>query len=145
MGSGVPVAVPSYVPCPAASPAASGAVMTSPAACVQRVDVQATEFSLTPGAQDLASGATTFAVRNVGVTMHEFVVFRTDLPADQLPLTPDGLEVDEDALEALGEVEDVLPGTGQEFTVTLDPGAYVAICNIATHYAAGMRTSFTVR
>lgn len=138
-------AAPSYQPCQSPLPAASDAVGASAPACVQRVDVAAIEFSLTPGAQDLAAGATTFAVHNVGVTMHEFVVFRTDLPPDQLPLTSDGLEVDEDALEALGEVEDVLPGTSQEFTVTLTPGAYVAICNIETHYGAGMRTSFTVR
>jgi uncharacterized cupredoxin-like copper-binding protein len=150
MASGMPAAspaaaVPSYLPCPSPVPAASGSAVASTTACIQRVDVIATEYSLTPGTSELAAGATTFVVNNVGATTHEFVVFRTDLPADQLPMTADGVEVDEDALEAMGEVEDVLPGTSQEFTVTLEPGNYVAICNIENHYAYGMVTTFTVR
>ncbi len=148
--SGVPAAsgavtAPSYLPCPSAAPTASAVAGASIEACAQRVDVFATEYSLTPGTNELSAGATTFVVSNSGVLTHEFVVFRTDLPADKLPMTADGVEVDEDALQAMGEVEDVLPGTTQEFTVTLEPGAYVAICNIENHYGYGMVTTFMVR
>ena len=33
----------------------------------------------------------------------------------------------------------------QDLTVTLDPGNYVAICNLPDHYQAGMFTSFTAQ
>lgn len=83
-------------------------------------------------------------VKGDGVIPHEFVVVRTDLPADQLPLDEDGTEVDEDAVDAVGEVEDVDPGTTQDLVLTLAPGNYVAFCNIENHYGAGMHVAFTV-
>jgi uncharacterized cupredoxin-like copper-binding protein len=37
------------------------------------------------------------------------------------------------------------PGDVKDFIVALDPGSYVAICNLPGHYQAGMFTSFTVQ
>ncbi len=93
-----------------------------------------------------AGGKVTFAIRNAGTTVHEFVVFRTDLGSDKLPMASDEPEVDEEGegIEAVDEVEDIAPGASQSLTVDLAPGHYVAICNVAGHYATGMWTLITV-
>ena len=77
------------------------------------------------------------------------MIFKTDLPADQLPLTDEGIVDEEGAgITAIDEVEDVTPGTSKDLTVNLDPGNYVLLCNIDSdelHYQHGMHTPFTVK
>jgi uncharacterized cupredoxin-like copper-binding protein len=55
--------------------------------------------------------------------------------------------VDEKAsvLDVVGEVEDIAPGEGAILELDLEPGAYLAICNILGHFGQGMVTRFTVR
>lgn len=74
------------------------------------------------------------------------VVVKTDLAPDALPTGSDG-SVDEegDGIEAIGEVEDVANGASATLSLTLEPGSYVALCNLPGHYAAGMATAFTVK
>jgi uncharacterized cupredoxin-like copper-binding protein len=62
-------------------------------------------------------------------------------------MASDEPEVNEDApdLESMGEVEDIAPGSSKSFTATLEPGKYVAICNVEGHYSAGMHHAFTVQ
>ncbi len=45
---------------------------------------------------------------------------------------------------AVGEAPDVHPGQTKKVTLTLKPGAYQLLCNIAGHYKAGQYTGFTV-
>jgi uncharacterized cupredoxin-like copper-binding protein len=100
------------------------------------------DTSIELSSTDIASGGVTFHVSNAGAMTHEFEVFGTDLADDALPV--DHGVVQSDQLEDEGEVEDVAPGTTVDFDVNLDPGNYVAICNLPGHYLAGMHVAFTV-
>jgi len=88
------------------------------------------------------AGSTTFDIANDGPSTHEFVVFKTDLAEDTLPV--DGSTVTEGNLDLVDEVEDIAPGVGTSLTVNLEPGSYVVICNVEGHYAAGMHAALTV-
>ena len=88
------------------------------------------------------AGSTTFDITNDGPSTHEFVVFKTDLAEDALPV--DGSTVDEANLDLVDEAEDIAPGVGTSLTVDLEPGSYVVICNVEGHYAAGMHAALTV-
>jgi uncharacterized cupredoxin-like copper-binding protein len=69
---------------------------------------------------------------------HEFVVVRTDLPDDQLPIGSDGLSVNEEWLSSMGELDDVPASQSRSLTVDLAPGRYVFFCNLEGHYLGGM-------
>lgn len=92
----------------------------------------------------VAAGDVTFDVTNKGPSVHEFVVFQTDLAEDAIP-TADGL-IDESAegLTLVDEIEDIAVGATPNLTVTLDAANYVVVCNILGHYDAGMHAAFTV-
>ena len=95
----------------------------------------------------IKSGQVTFHVTNEDTTdTHEFVIFKTDLAPGQLPLDSSN-NVDESAqgLTHIGEIPEMAPGDVKDLTVTLDPGNYVAICNLPGHYQAGMFAGFTVQ
>lgn len=100
------------------------------------------------------AGSITFRVDNVGTMHHELVIYRTDLAPDKLPLNSDD-EADLDEAAIAGEAVYATPvrgdpdhrirdGRGVDYTLDLEPGAYVLLCNIAGHYAAGQYTAFTV-
>jgi len=93
------------------------------------------------------AGQVTFHVTNEDTSdTHEFVIFKTDLEPGNLPLDDTG-NVDESApsLTHIDEIPDMAPGDVKDLTVTLDPGKYVAICNLPGHYQAGMYAGFTVQ
>ena len=75
--------------------------------------------------------------------MHEFVVVKTDLKADALPIVDN--KIDESALTPVDEVEDIAVGGTPSLTVDLAAGHYVLLCNIETHYGLGMHADFTVK
>lgn len=109
-------------------------------------DATLADFTITLASSELAAGEVTFNVTNTGPSEHELVVVKTDLAPDALPTGSDG-SVDEegDGIEAIGEVEDVANGASATLSLTLEPGSYVALCNLPGHYAAGMATAFTVK
>ena len=100
--------------------------------------------------KDLPGGDFTFVVTNDSTDQaHEFVIFQTDLPEDQLPTNTDG-SVDEEGqgVTHIDEVEDIAPGESKTLKVNLPPGNYVALCNLtdpSSHYQAGMHWAFTVK
>lgn len=102
------------------------------------------EYSITLDPTSASAGSVTFNITNDGATVHEFVVFKTDLGEDALPMTAD--EVDESAsgLTLVDEKEDIAPGEGADLTVDLEAGTYVAICNVTGHYSKGMHAVFTI-
>lgn len=113
-----------------------------------KVDVSLTTYKITLSKDSVPAGEVTFHVTNDATDLvHEFVIFKTDLPEDQLPLTAENI-VDEAGagITFINEVEDVEQGTSKDLTVTLDPGRYVLVCNTAekNHYMRGMHTVFTV-
>jgi uncharacterized cupredoxin-like copper-binding protein len=95
----------------------------------------------------IKAGQVTFHVSNSDSSdTHEFVIFKTDLAPGELPLDSSN-NVDENAqsLTKIDEIPDMAPGDVKDLIVALDPGSYVAICNLPGHYQAGMFTSFTVQ
>lgn len=130
----------------------SPATAASPSSATTTVKVTLQEWAIGTEVATAPAGAISFAVTNKGPEdVHEFVVIKTDLVLTALPTDTDGA-VDEagGGMEVIGEIEDVAVGTSPELKVTLEPGAYVLICNIydaakkEAHYKQGMRTSFTV-
>lgn len=110
------------------------------------VSVTLESFSISLSRTTLPSGSVTFDIANQADIVHEFVVFSTELAADELPTTNGGAKVDEEAssLTRVGGVEDIEAGANEGLTVDLDPGHYVGICNISGHYQNGMRVGITV-
>jgi uncharacterized cupredoxin-like copper-binding protein len=115
---------------------------TSPAS----VQATETEFKIDLSAVKAAPGPVAFHVKNGGTIVHEFVVMRTDLAADKLPMASGAPEVNEDApgLTAVDEIEDIAVGASADLSVTLQAGHYVVLCNLPGHYAGGMHADFTV-
>jgi uncharacterized cupredoxin-like copper-binding protein len=120
-------------------------------ACSSSGGVETTEkdFAITLGSSSASSGDVTFNVTNDGPSVHEFVVFKTDLPEGSLPTKKENgaVIVDEEGagLTHIDEIEDITKGSTEDLTVNLDPGKYVVLCNLPTHYQLGMHASFTVK
>lgn len=118
------------------------------------VVVAVKEWSVAPSPATVKAGEINFQVQNSGTIVHEFVVVKTDADPAKLPTYGAGDkpaeghasgDVDEDKVESVGEVEDIAAGSTKDATFRLAAGKYALMCNLAGHYAAGMRVSFTVQ
>jgi uncharacterized cupredoxin-like copper-binding protein len=116
----------------------------SPALTGTVISVTEKDFAITAPSSIPAGGDVTLSVTNDGPATHEFVMVRSDLRADQLPIAKDGLSVDEDALTGVGEISQVDYGSTETVQVTLPPGRYVFFCNLDGHYLGGMHTALVV-
>ncbi len=112
-------------------------------------------MTLTVSPATAPAGNVTFVVKNNGTIVHEAVVLKTDTPYDQIPVdnagdppapvTTGADKVSED--NNIGETgdPDLKPGGTRIFTIkNMTAGHYVIVCNLADHYAMGMRAAFTV-
>jgi uncharacterized cupredoxin-like copper-binding protein len=91
------------------------------------------------------AGQVTFHVSNEDTSAeHSFIIIKTDLAPGKLPLDSTG-NVDASSLDRVGGIDTLAAGASQDLTVTLQPGAYVAYCDLPGHYQAGMFTGFTVQ
>lgn len=115
-----------------------------------KIDVALTTYKIEMSANSAKSGDIVFHVHNDATDLlHEFVIFKTDLPEDQLPLNSEGAVDEEGAgITHIDEVE-VEMGQAADLAVNLEPGNYVLICNIndnnEMHYQHGMYVTFTVK
>ena len=100
------------------------------------------DFGIELSKSTFSAGPLTFSITNNGPSVHEFVIVRSDLDPASLPVLNG--EVDESALNAVDEVEEIAVGSTPELSVNLQPGSYIVICNIVGHYQAGMHAGFTV-
>jgi uncharacterized cupredoxin-like copper-binding protein len=93
----------------------------------------------------LAAGNYVFDVDNEGATSHELLIAPTT--TGSLPLRPDGLTVDEEAIESSepGALEPAPAGARRTLAVTLKPGRYIFFCNMEGHYMAGMHAEVVVQ
>jgi uncharacterized cupredoxin-like copper-binding protein len=100
--------------------------------------------SIQVDAPKVKPGAVTFEVRNAAEdhTVHEFVVLKTDMADDALPVRKG--QVQEQKFKKIAELEDVAPRKSKRMTVKLPPGHYVLICNRPGHYAMGMHAPLAV-
>ncbi len=108
------------------------------------VSVAENDFAIAPSPASGPSGDYTFNVTNSGPTTHEFVIIKTDLPADQLPVENSEVNEDDPRLQHIDEVEDLAKGDSSSFSVNLPAGHYAFICNLPGHYQLGMHIDFTV-
>lgn len=108
------------------------------------VDVSLTEFVMGSSAGSVPAGTVTFNVSSDGAIFHNLIVVATDLAPDGLPVDGALFAVDEQQVEVVASTADLDPGDTEELTVDLAAGDYVLICNIPTHYSAGMTVAFTV-
>ena len=102
------------------------------------LDVTLSDFRIQVSSAGAPAGTVDLLVHNAAPATHEFVLVRSDLPADQLPIGADGLSVDEEPLTAVDELSEVDTGETDTLTVPLTPGRYVFFCNLEGHYLGGM-------
>ena len=132
----------------------AGGAPTPNAKATSTVAVTVQEFSVLPGQASAPAGTVTFNVTNKGPNDdHEFVVVRSDLAPESLPVKADG-SVDEEGagVQSLGEIAEFSPGQSKSVTFEMTAGKYVLFCNVVdteenppeVHYKLGMRTAFTV-
>ena len=110
----------------------------------QAVTATLTDTAIQVSSNSAPAGPITFHITNTSASeLHEFVIIRTDLKANQLPLDANG-NVAEDKLSSPGEKGDIAAGQGGDLTITLPAGRYMFICNQPGHFQVGMYTEFTV-
>src|SRR6478609_2409591 len=92
-----------------------------------------TDTGIQVSSATLPAGTITFHIANSSAAeLHEFVIIRTDLNADQLPQAADG-SIDEEKLSSPGEKGDIAAGQAGDLTLTLPAGRYMFICNQPGH------------
>ena len=108
------------------------------------VNAKLTDSTILIDQATVPSGKITFQVKNTGTMVHEVVVLKTDLPADKI--SPDPSEPGK-MLEdgSKGESGDLNVGEAKTFTLDLEPGNYVLLCNQTGHYLLGMHIPFVVK
>ena len=127
----------------------SGNKSNAPVASTVKVTLK--EWSVEASAQQVKPGSVTFDVTNAGTMPHDFVVIKSDLPPEQLPVDADG-RVIESKVNTLGRVNAFPAGSKQTLSLDLTPGKYLLICNVVdtsgstpvSHYENGMVASLLV-
>lgn len=104
------------------------------------------EWGITLSAAKHVAGSIEFNLTNEGTMPHEFLVVRSDKTAKQLldEVSETTSRLDEATLDVIDEQAEWEPNTPGMVTVTLEPGNYVVMCNIAGHYAQGMYADLVV-
>lgn len=123
--------------------ACSSGASSAPAGGASTIAAELTEWGIKLDSSTGAAGTITFNVDNKGEKEHEFVIVKTDVKADSLPVVDE--EVDESAFEPVDEIEDIKSGTKPALTVDLAAGHYVILCNLTAHYQKGMHADFDVK
>lgn len=116
------------------------------------VNVEMKAWYVLPDKRTVDAGIITFKVANNGRRVHEFIIIKTTLPLDALPVNKKGLD-EKKAGKKVGEIDEIHPGEIKEITSYMAPGSYVLFCNmmddedheLVSHYRRGMRVAFTVR
>ncbi len=112
-----------------------------------------------PGAMGLKAdrasvpaGSVTFRITNAGAVIHEMVILPL-AASSAVGTRPFDAEAKIDEEGNLGEAsksggegsgEGIEPGATGRITVTLPPGEYELVCNLAGHYVSGMYSKLTV-
>ncbi len=133
---------------PAATAPTAAPTTPDPVATASTVNVELSEFSISLDTTVGGAGEITFVTTNAGALPHEFVILRSDLAPDALPVDTATAKADESATGgAIGRIPQTDLGSGASTSVSLNlaPGNYVLICNISGHYQSGMTAAFTVQ
>jgi uncharacterized cupredoxin-like copper-binding protein len=125
-----------------ASTASTGARAKATPVAVEVGDTAGTKgpMTMTVTPTSAPKGKVKFTVTNSGTVIHEFVVLKTKVPYDKLPVTKNRVS----EAKSVGEIGGIGKGKTKSKTFKLKAGKYVLVCNIAKHYGLGMRAPFTV-
>ncbi len=125
--------------------ALSACASSAPEVDVSKGEIRADlrEYSISLTSSTVRPGQVTFVARNAGGLAHSFVVVKTDLAADKLPVDGTAQQAKEDG--KVGSLDNIDPGKSQNLRIQLPAGHYAVICNVPTHYQLGMRTDLTVQ
>ncbi len=129
--------------CSSSSAPKADANAAATAAKPTTVGVTLKDFGVASAYASVPSGSVTFSVKNSGAIPHEFVVVKSDLTLDKLPQFEQKL-VDEKQVQVVTKLAPMDAGKQQDVTVALQPGKYILLCNVASHYTSGMFTGFVV-
>jgi len=102
-------------------------------------------IKLTPAT--VPAGPVDFVIHNDGAVPHEFVVFKTSLALNQLPVKDSKLDEDSKSLQNVADsgAQKLNSGESKTLQANLTPGNYAVICNVADHFRRGMKTTLTVK
>jgi len=106
----------------------------------ESVNIALADFSITSNVSTIAPGTVTFDISNSGPSEHEFVILKTNVAPDALPVK-DGEASEKGHVD---ELEGVQSGQTGTLSVDLTPGTYVFVCNLPGHYQLGMHEGFSV-
>jgi uncharacterized cupredoxin-like copper-binding protein len=138
-------------------PALAGLLTTLLVACggeggtTTDVTVSLRQWSVEVSRESAPEGKLRFEVSNQGTVPHEFVVVKSDLPPEGLPVQ-DGRVVEEQ-VNLVDEIAPFAAGSVETLELDLSPGKYLLICNIVeqppgqpvtSHYQNGMVAFFLV-
>ena len=102
-------------------------------------------MSVRTNVSSVKAGKVTFEVTNLSRSVvHEMIVVAVENPNAPLPYDYNAGQIPEKQVKMLGETEEMQPNAEKTITLDLKPGAYLLICNVPGHYAAGMWTPLTV-
>ena len=110
-------------------------------------------YTMTPNTMSVAAGSITFDIVNEGLIAHEFKVVKlSEMGMDLTDLTTEAGVIPESGnmVEGVGEILDSLTeadlpkDSSDSLTLDLEPGDYLLLCNVATHYQLGMWSEFQV-
>lgn len=102
-------------------------------------------MSVRTNVTSVKAGKVTFDVTNLSRSIvHEMIVVAVENPNAPLPYDYNTGQIPEKQVKMLGETDEMEPNAEKTITLDLKPGAYLLICNVPGHYAAGMWTPLTV-
>jgi len=103
------------------------------------------EWKVSASAGRAQAGEVEFAIANFGTIQHEFLVVKTDIADGKIPLGADNRFSEEgEGVTVVDEISEWAVDEAKVLKVTLDPGNYQLLCNLAGHYANGMHFPFVV-
>lgn len=100
------------------------------------------DFKIKPAEAEADAGSVTLDLTNDGPSEHSFLLVRTDLAEDALPVTDHLVDVEQ--LEVVGQVDRIEADAESSITAELTAGAYVMFCNLTGHYESDMHAAFAV-
>ena len=120
----------------------NSALMSEPS---NKISGSVSEWAVHTTANSAYAGDVTFAITNFGTITHEFLVVKTDFEPGMIPLGAEN-RFDEKlkGVDVVDEIAEFPVNTTGLLKVSLEPGKYQLLCNIAGHYKAGMWMGFDV-
>ena len=106
------------------------------------VIVDLKDYAITLSVASVKAGVVKFGIRNNGAMVHDFDLFKTDLPLDKLPVDAGSAKVKMDGL--VKQMINIAANRSTTLSADLTPGRYVIICNVAGHYQLQMRAELKV-